>query len=84
MPARAVREPERTCVGCRRSRPKNELIRLVRSADGGAIVDVAGRAPGRGAYVCSQRCAERGKRRLAGALRSDNVDFEQIARGLPV
>ena len=84
MRARDAREPERTCVGCRRSRPKSALIRLVRSPDGSVGVDRDGRAQGRGAYVCSPQCAERGRRRLAGALRTDNVDFEQITQSLAV
>jgi predicted RNA-binding protein YlxR (DUF448 family) len=41
-------------VGCRESRPKDELLRLVRSAEGELRVDAEGRAEGRGAYVCSR------------------------------
>jgi predicted RNA-binding protein YlxR (DUF448 family) len=43
----------RTCVGCRKVRPKSELIRLV-VTDGGRRVtlDERGRLPGRGAYLC--------------------------------
>jgi predicted RNA-binding protein YlxR (DUF448 family) len=62
--------PMRTCVGCRRRRPKAELLRLVRRADG--RVDADARGPGRGAYVCADRdCAERALRpgRLAHAFR---------------
>ena len=47
------REPQRTCVGCRQVRPKAQLLRLVRRADGIVAVDRAGTAPGRGAYVCA-------------------------------
>lgn len=44
--------PERMCVGCREMKPKNELIRVVRSPDGSVLLDTQGKAPGRGAYVC--------------------------------
>jgi predicted RNA-binding protein YlxR (DUF448 family) len=45
--------PLRTCLGCRRVRPRGELVRLARGADGVARVDALGRAGGRGAYVCA-------------------------------
>ena len=44
--------PMRQCVGCREMKPKKELIRVVRSPDGGISLDFKGKAPGRGAYVC--------------------------------
>ena len=44
--------PQRTCIGCRKVRPKTALVRLVRGADGLVHVDDDGRAEGRGAYVC--------------------------------
>jgi len=44
--------PQRTCIGCRQTRPKVSLFRLVRAADGRVRVDDSGRAEGRGAYVC--------------------------------
>ncbi|MGH2723284.1 MAG: YlxR family protein [Actinomycetota bacterium] len=46
------REPERSCIGCRRRRPKAELLRLARAPDGAVNVDRSGKAPGRGAYLC--------------------------------
>lgn len=44
-------DPERTCVGCRQKGPQREFIRVVRSPRGEVGVDVAGRSPGRGAYL---------------------------------
>ena len=44
--------PQRTCIGCRKVRPKAALLRLVRGTDGRVDVDDGGRARGRGAYVC--------------------------------
>lgn len=44
--------PIRQCLGCREHKPKNELIRVVRSPDGEVSLDFRGKKPGRGAYVC--------------------------------
>lgn len=46
--------PMRQCVGCREMKPKKELIRVVRSAEGNISLDFKGKAPGRGAYVCPE------------------------------
>jgi hypothetical protein len=47
--------PERTCIGCRTKRPKRELVRVVRSAEGHIVIDETGKYPGRGAYLCRRR-----------------------------
>jgi hypothetical protein len=39
-------------VHCRTSRAKRDLLRIVRTPDGGVRLDPTGRANGRGAYVC--------------------------------
>ena len=44
--------PMRQCLGCREMKPKRELIRAVKSPDGGISLDFKGKAPGRGAYIC--------------------------------
>ena len=44
--------PMRQCVGCRKHKPKKELIRVVRSPEGTLSLDFRGKAPGRGAYLC--------------------------------
>jgi len=44
---------QRTCVACRRVRPKPELIRLVCISGGSVEVDTSGKKAGRGAYLCS-------------------------------
>jgi predicted RNA-binding protein YlxR (DUF448 family) len=49
---RIRKTPQRTCVGCRAVRPKNELIRIVRTPDGVVEVDPTGKKSGRGAYIC--------------------------------
>ena len=55
--------PVRTCVGCRRTKPKTELVRLIRGVDGIVRVDAPGITPGRGAYVCEDpTCVDRAVR----------------------
>lgn len=44
--------PMRQCTGCREMKPKRELVRVVRSAEGEISLDFKGKSPGRGAYVC--------------------------------
>ncbi len=44
--------PERSCCVCRVKSDKHKLIRIVRSPDGLAVIDVAGKLPGRGVYIC--------------------------------
>jgi len=52
--------PQRTCVACRDKTSKRALFRVVRTADGQAEVDLTGRRPGRGAYICdTPACWER-------------------------
>ena len=44
--------PLRQCLGCREMKPKKELVRVVRSPEGEISLDLKGKAPGRGAYIC--------------------------------
>lgn len=51
--------PIRTCVACRTSRPKKELIRIVKTTEG-VFLDSTGRKDGRGAYVCNaEECVKK-------------------------
>ena len=43
--------PMRSCVVTHEKLPKSELVRVVRTPDGGVIVDLTGKANGRGAYL---------------------------------
>ena len=43
--------PMRSCVISREKLPKNELIRVVRTPEGEVIVDLTGKANGRGDYL---------------------------------
>ncbi len=58
--------PQRQCLGCRQMKPKPELVRVVRSPEGSVSVDLRGKAPGRGAYVCpSTDCLKKALRSKA-------------------
>jgi len=67
--------PERKCLGCGESKPKQTLARIVRAPDGAVSLDLTGRKSGRGAYVC--RCAEclRKARRAKRIERSLEVEI---------
>jgi hypothetical protein len=43
--------PMRSCVITREKLPKQELVRVVRTPEGNVIVDISGKANGRGAYL---------------------------------
>ncbi len=49
----------RMCLGCNEMKPKKEMIRVVRSAEGEISLDFTGKKSGRGAYICkSTGCLE--------------------------
>jgi predicted RNA-binding protein YlxR (DUF448 family) len=73
--------PMRTCIGCRKTHPQNELIRLT-ARDGKLVIDRTGRMPGRGLYVCRrEECINRilKSRSFNRAFRT-NFDYEMIER----
>ncbi|HWP50519.1 MAG TPA: YlxR family protein [Clostridia bacterium] len=45
--------PLRMCAGCGEHKPKKELVRVVKSPEGEISLDLSGKKPGRGAYICS-------------------------------
>lgn len=46
--------PLRMCISCREMKPKAEMLRIVRNAEGGIRLDFSGKLPGRGAYICNR------------------------------
>src|SRR5947208_10933971 len=46
--------PLRSCVSCHTTKPKRELLRVVRTPDGHVFVDATGKKSGRGAYLCAR------------------------------
>lgn len=52
--------PQRMCTGCMEMKSKKELIRVVRNKEGEVSIDLTGKKPGRGAYICKQKeCFEK-------------------------
>ncbi len=63
----AKKTPMRMCTGCREMKPKQQLIRIVKTSDGEIKLDTTGRLNGRGAYICkSADCLKKAQK--AGAL----------------
>ena len=58
--------PARQCIGCLTSRPKKELVRVVRAPSGEISIDPVGKKPGRGAYLCPDAaCLAKAKKKKA-------------------
>ncbi len=72
----------RMCVGCRVMMEKKSLKRVVRSPEGAISIDTAGKAPGRGAYVCSIPCLERAVKTRALERALDQKVDESVLGGL--
>ena len=52
--------PLRTCIACREEKPKREMLRVVKNAEGEIRLDFSGKLPGRGAYLCnSEACVKK-------------------------
>jgi predicted RNA-binding protein YlxR (DUF448 family) len=78
-PARGSRPrhvPQRTCVACRQTSAKRQLVRVVRGVDGSVAIDPTGKRSGRGAYVCdTAECWQAALKRgiLVRALKIDTI-----------
>jgi predicted RNA-binding protein YlxR (DUF448 family) len=46
--------PLRTCISCRETKSKRELLRVVRTPEGQVLIDATGKKSGRGAYLCAR------------------------------
>lgn len=84
------RVPLRKCTGCGEMKPKRDLVRVVKSPEGEISLDLTGRKPGRGAYVCrsaaclqAARKARRLERAFACAIPAEVYDRmeEELASG---
>ena len=83
MPVKPRKIPMRMCVGCREMKPKAQLLRVVKPAEGEARIDRTGKASGRGAYICPQpECLKKAQksRALERALdaKIDEAVFSQL------
>jgi len=69
--------PQRMCVSCRGLKDKKLLLRVARDPKGETRLDLSGKSPGRGAYICaSEACLQRAKkiRALERALQIKTED----------
>lgn len=52
--------PLRKCIACMESKPKKDLLRIVKNKDGLIQVDVSGKLSGRGSYICyNEECLQK-------------------------
>lgn len=70
---RSKHVPQRRCIICNEQRPKQALMRVVRSPAGDLLLDAGPKVSGRGAYLC----------RVRECLRKA-ADGKRIARALDV
>ena len=55
--------PQRRCCGCGERFDTRDLVRVVRSPAGEIALDVTGKMPGRGAYLCRRAaCLQKARR----------------------
>jgi predicted RNA-binding protein YlxR (DUF448 family) len=79
--------PLRKCIGCQEMIGKKTLVRIVGSPEGEVTVDVTGKKPGRGAYLCGQPDCFRHARKSKGLERALNTSvtptvYEQLEQQL--
>jgi predicted RNA-binding protein YlxR (DUF448 family) len=76
--------PMRTCASCRQVRPKRSMTRVVRRSDGTVAVDLSGRAPGRGTYICDDPACREPARLAVAIKRALDTNVEPGALDLEV
>ena len=67
--------PMRQCLGCREMKPKQSLIRVVRSPEGEISLDTRGKASGRGAYICKDSACLKKARKSKALERSLEIQI---------
>ena len=77
------RQPQRTCVGCRETKDKRDLVRIVRTPEGRVGTDPTGRKNGRGAYVCAggeclKKALKKGALEAAFRMKITEEDAERL------
>jgi predicted RNA-binding protein YlxR (DUF448 family) len=80
--------PLRMCSGCGEMKPKKELVRVVKSPEGEISLDLTGRKPGRGAYICKNvacfKAARKAKRfEKAFSCKIPDEVYSRIEEELP-
>ena len=55
--------PMRQCVGCGEMKSKKEMMRVLKTAEEGIVLDTTGKKNGRGAYLCvSMECLQKARK----------------------
>ena len=62
--------PMRQCVGCGSMKTKKEMMRVLKTAEEGIILDTTGKKNGRGAYLCKTMECLQAARKNKGLERS--------------
>ena len=62
------KKPQRSCVCCRATKDKGDLLRVVSLADGSIVYDPTGKVPGRGSYLCRNEECIKTELKKAGRL----------------
>lgn len=65
--------PLRKCIGCNEMIEKQNLVRVVKTKEGEILLDLVGKANGRGAYLCKNAQCFRKARKNKGLERSLKV-----------
>ena len=69
--------PLRMCVGCREMKEKRDLIRIVRTSEHSGEIDLTGKKPGRGAYICNDPACLKKTKKSKSLERALNVSLEE-------
>ena len=68
--------PQRMCVSCRSLKDKDLLLRVARSPQGQVCLDLSGKSPGRGAYICPDEACWRKAHKKHALERALKVQME--------
>ena len=71
----AKQVPVRQCIGCREMKPKNELVRIIRTPENEICLDKTGKKNGRGAYLCGNKACYNKAVKSRGIERSLKVEI---------
>lgn len=71
----AKKIPLRVCTGCGESKPKKELIRVLKTPEDEIVLDATGKKNGRGAYICCSLDCLRKSIKTKGLERSLKVEI---------
>lgn len=79
--------PMRKCTGCGETKPKKELVRVIKSVDDEVSMDLTGKKNGRGAYICkSNECLAKAIKTKALerslSIKIDETVYEQLRKEL--